>query len=67
MTEFPLEICYPCVTCRKWTRHRLVGFHEGNPPAYLIYECENCGRQNLVPIGAVWMFTNFSRCGEPIV
>ena len=66
MAKWPRKICFPCPECNKWTIHKWVGYHEGKIPAYLIYECEECGRQNLVPIGAVELFTDFSKCGKPI-
>ena len=59
---FPVEICHPCNNCGKWTKHRLVGQHH----YYLVYECEECASRVLVHMSAAQMFTDFSKCGQPI-
>lgn len=55
---YPLEICFPCHECRKWTKHKLVGEHRD----YLIYECVVCLKRVLVLKEIVWQFIDFERC-----
>jgi len=59
---YPIEICFPCIDCGKWTKHKLIGEHH----FYLVYECVECLKRVLVHKAIVWQYVDMSKCGQPI-